>query len=69
MSGISEYLKIDKIRFSKNTKTPNVRRIKTFRGFKMVPPTRVELVTPGLGNLCSIQLSYGGMNFHANVCI
>jgi len=27
----------------------------------MVPPTRIERATRGLGNRCSIQLSYGGM--------
>jgi hypothetical protein len=26
-----------------------------------IPPARIELATPGLGNLCSIQLSYGGI--------
>ena len=26
----------------------------------MVPPTRIERATNGLGNRCSIQLSYGG---------
>ena len=26
----------------------------------MVPPTRIERATRGLGNRCSIQLSYGG---------
>jgi hypothetical protein len=25
-----------------------------------VPPAWLEHATPGLGNLCSIQLSYGG---------
>ncbi len=25
----------------------------------MVPPSRFELLTPSLGNWCSIQLSYG----------
>jgi hypothetical protein len=24
---------------------------------KLVPPARIELATPGLGNLCSIRLS------------
>src|SRR3989454_12092452 len=28
---------------------------------KMVPPIRIERTTNGLGNRCSIQLSYGGM--------
>ncbi len=27
---------------------------------KSIPPTRFERVTPGLGILCSIHLSYGG---------
>ena len=27
----------------------------------MVPPIRIERTTRGLGNRCSIQLSYGGM--------
>jgi hypothetical protein len=27
----------------------------------MVPPTRIERATRGLGNRCSIQLSYGGI--------
>jgi hypothetical protein len=27
----------------------------------MVPPTRIERATRGLGNRCSIQLSYGGV--------
>lgn len=26
-----------------------------------MPPARLELATPGLGNLCSIQMSYGGV--------
>ena len=30
---------------------------------QMVPPRRIERLTPSLGNLCSIQLSYGGMIF------
>jgi integrase len=28
---------------------------------KMVPPTRIERATNGLGNRCSIRLSYGGI--------
>ena len=28
---------------------------------KLVPPIRIERTTNGLGNRCSIQLSYGGM--------
>ena len=28
---------------------------------KLVPPTRIERATRGLGNRCSIQLSYGGV--------
>jgi hypothetical protein len=35
-----------------------------------VPPTRIERATRGLGNRCSIQLSYGGVtgvsHTHAN---
>jgi hypothetical protein len=27
----------------------------------LVPPTRIERATRGLGNRCSIQLSYGGV--------
>jgi hypothetical protein len=27
----------------------------------VVPPTRIERATRGLGNRCSIQLSYGGV--------
>ena len=27
----------------------------------LVPPIRIERTTNGLGNRCSIQLSYGGM--------
>jgi hypothetical protein len=27
---------------------------------KLVPPIRIERTTRGLGNRCSIQLSYGG---------
>ena len=30
------------------------------RGKKKLPPTGFEPVAPGLGNLCSIHLSYGG---------
>ena len=29
---------------------------------ELVPPTRIERATRGLGNRCSIQLSYGGVN-------
>ena len=29
-------------------------------GKKLVPPTRIERAARGLGNRCSIQLSYGG---------
>jgi hypothetical protein len=28
---------------------------------KLVPPIRIERTTNGLGNRCSIQLSYGGV--------
>ena len=28
---------------------------------ELVPPTRIERATRGLGNRCSIQLSYGGV--------
>ena len=28
----------------------------------LVPPTRIERAARGLGNRCSIQLSYGGNN-------
>ena len=28
---------------------------------RLVPPTRIERATNGLGNRCSIQLSYGGL--------
>ena len=28
---------------------------------ELVPPTRIERATRGLGNRCSIQLSYGGL--------
>jgi hypothetical protein len=28
---------------------------------KLVPPIRIERTTRGLGNRCSIQLSYGGI--------
>ena len=28
---------------------------------KLVPPIRIERTTNGLGNRCSIQLSYGGI--------
>ena len=28
---------------------------------RLVPPTRIERATRGLGNRCSIQLSYGGV--------
>ncbi len=30
-------------------------------GESLVPPIRIERTTRGLGNRCSIQLSYGGM--------
>ncbi|SLM48478.1 protein of unknown function [Nitrospira japonica] len=30
-------------------------------GENLVPPIRIERTTRGLGNRCSIQLSYGGM--------
>lgn len=30
-------------------------------GKNLVPPTRIERATRGLGNRCSIQLSYGGL--------
>jgi hypothetical protein len=30
---------------------------------KLVPPIRIERTTNGLGNRCSIQLSYGGMAY------
>jgi hypothetical protein len=30
-------------------------------GETVVPPTRIERATRGLGNRCSIQLSYGGV--------
>lgn len=30
---------------------------------KMVPPTRIERAARGLGNRCSIRLSYGGIQY------
>ena len=30
-------------------------------GEELVPPIRIERTTYGLGNRCSIQLSYGGV--------
>ena len=32
-----------------------------FSTMELVPPTRIERATRGLGNRCSIQLSYGGV--------
>jgi hypothetical protein len=32
----------------------------------LVPPTRIERATRGLGNRCSIQLSYGGAEAYLN---
>src|SRR5574341_451880 len=33
-----------------------------WRKVGLVPPTRIERATRGLGNRCSIQLSYGGLS-------
>lgn len=33
----------------------------------MVPPTRIERAARGLGNRCSIRLSYGGILYHQHV--
>ena len=36
-------------------------------GENMVPPTRIERAARGLGNRCSIQLSYGGSLYNQHV--
>jgi hypothetical protein len=36
---------------------------------KLVPPTRIERAARGLGNRCSIQLSYGGNNDNHSKCL
>ena len=47
--------------------TGDLRRVRWERGAVskcrkvLVPPTRIERATNGLGNRCSIQLSYGGV--------
>jgi hypothetical protein len=39
------------------------------RAQSLVPPTRIERATRGLGNRCSIQLSYGGMTLKIHACV
>ena len=39
---------------------------RTYRGGILVPPTRFERATRGLGNRCSIHLSYGGSVWSQN---
>ncbi len=41
-------------------------RTACFYGEKRVPQTGIEPVTTGLGNRCSIQLSYWGIEISAN---
>ena len=39
----------------------------TSQHINLVLPPRLELGTPSLGNLCSIQLSYGSLNLLSNL--
>ena len=54
------YLKNYSVYLTENEKALEAVKFKGSRAFKYLPPARIERATPGLGNLCSIQLSYGG---------
>jgi hypothetical protein len=46
---------------TENKKALEAFKFKHSRALIMVPRVGIEPTTPGLGNLCSIQLSYRGM--------
>ncbi len=48
--------------YAQNPQTGAVKQVVDSRLEKLVPPTRIERATRGLGNRCSIQLSYGGVD-------
>ena len=47
--------------YAQNPQTGMILQLPEIAGKKLVPPTRIERATRGLGNRCSIQLSYGGV--------
>lgn len=50
-----------RVRLERGTGSLNWRKSASLKGKRLVPPIRIERTTYGLGNRCSIQLSYGGV--------
>ena len=60
INGKEEWERIPIVFLQKKKVTPKLESRQ--KDWILVPPTRIERAARGLGNRCSIQLSYGGNN-------